>query len=117
MHDVRTPQLQEGKATQDAVTLLLEVHMREAGFSDPQRARAHSLWHDFRRAHPSRVVKPNVAAAAVEYAMIYVNDLRDITRADVARRYGVPVNSLVARYTQIREALRLDVRDPRYAVS
>lgn len=98
----------------DDVVTLLDARMREAGFSDAQRERARAIWSDFVSAHPQRVMKPEVAAAAVEYAIVFVHSLRGVTRAQVAKRYGVSLNALVSRYSQIREALRLDVRDPRY---
>ena len=112
--NARGPRSHEQDEAARAVLELLENRMREAGFSTRQLERARTLWSDFQITRRSRVLKPEVAAAAVEYAIVFVNDLRGVTRAQVARRYGVTVNSLVARYSQIRDALRLNIGDPRY---
>ena len=98
-----------------AVIVALEEGMREAGFSARQLDRARALWCDYRDGRRVRVVKPEVYAAAVEYAIALVHGLDGVTQASVARRYGVAPTSLSHRYGEIREALALEPGDPRYA--
>lgn len=98
----------------------LERSMREAGFSPALVASARTLWADFRErsgvatGELDRMQKPEVFAAAVEYAIALVHGLDGVTQAAVARRYGVAATSLSLRYGQIREALALRPGDPRY---
>jgi tetratricopeptide (TPR) repeat protein len=104
------------EATGDEVVLALERGMREAGFSAGQVERALALWTDFHDGRSIRVVKPEVYAAAIEYAIALVNDMHGlVTKASVARRYGVARQSLSTRFDQIRDALALEPGDPRYA--
>lgn len=100
----------------DAVRSRLEECMREVGYSATERAAAARLWADFVADKKPRVVKPAVFAAAVEYAIALVYDKPGMTQAAVARRYGVTPSSLGTRYSEIRSALELLPRDPRYAV-
>lgn len=101
----------------EAVLQVLRAGMDEAGFSDDQMARARAMWFDFREANRGlRVVKPEVFAAAVEYALCKVQCLEGITKASVARRYGVATASISSRYLEIRRALSLEPGDPRYAM-
>lgn len=98
-----------------AVLSALEQGMREAGFSSRQLASARALWADFQENHRVRVVKPEVYAAALEYAVAQVQGVSGVTKASVARRYGVGATSLANRYGEIRDALSLQPGDPRYA--
>ncbi len=105
-----------GQAEQGAEVLrALERGMREAGFSAGQVERARALWADFRDGRSVRIMKPEVYAAAVEYAIALVHGLHGVTQASIAKRYGVGRSSLVNRYSEIREALSLEPGDPRYA--
>jgi len=93
----------------------LERGMREAGFSARQVASARALWADFRQCGQPRIQKPEVFAAAVEYAIALLHGVDGVTQAAVAKRYGVAVGSISSRYGQIRETLDLEPGDPRYA--
>lgn len=99
----------------EAVLSALEERMREGGFSTRQLAGARSLWADFRESRPVRATKPEVYAAAIEYAIAQVHGVDGVTQASVARRYGVGTSSLCNRYGEIREALALVPGDPRYS--
>jgi Flp pilus assembly protein TadD len=114
------PGAQEGEpqkkpAAPQKVVRALERGMREAGFSPGQVASARALWTDFHDGRRPRVTKPEVYAAAVEYAIALVHGLHGVTKASVARRYGVAPGSLTTRYGEIRDALELTPGDPRYA--
>jgi tetratricopeptide (TPR) repeat protein len=98
-----------------SVRRAFETRMREAGFSARQVARARALWADFHETRRLRGKKPEVYAAAVEYAMAYIHGRRDATQAEVARRYGITPGSLSTRYVEIRDTLALRPNDPRYA--
>jgi hypothetical protein len=73
------------------------------------------MWADFREGRRIRVQKPEVYAAAVEYAICLVHGLGGVTKASVARRYGVAPTSVSSRYGEIRDALELEPGDGRYA--
>jgi tetratricopeptide (TPR) repeat protein len=98
-----------------SVRRAFETRMREAGFSARQVARARALWADFHGTRELRGKKPEVYAAAVEYAIACILGRRDATRAEVARRYGITPGSLSSRYVEIRDTLALQPNDPRYA--
>ncbi|MFW5925987.1 MAG: tetratricopeptide repeat protein [Myxococcota bacterium] len=98
-----------------AVLSALEQRMRAAGFTHRQLAGARALWADYREGRRVRVVKPEVYAAALEYAIAQVHGVNGVTQASVARRYGVGTSSLATRYGEIRDALALQPNDPRYA--
>ncbi len=99
------------------IVRLLERQMTAAGFTPRQLERARALWMDFRDGRHVRVQKPEVVAAAIEYAISIVHGIDGVTRADVARRYGVGAASVSSRWLEIRDALALRPGDPRYAVS
>ncbi len=113
----RSPRTTPSRGPSHEVLRVLERGMREAGFSPGQLERARALWTDFRDGRRIRVVKPEVFAAAVEYAIALVHGLHGVTQASVARRYGVAPASLSNRYGEIRDALALRPGDPRYASS
>ncbi|MEM1418871.1 MAG: tetratricopeptide repeat protein [Myxococcota bacterium] len=98
-----------------AVRKVFEREMRGAGFSLRQVERARALWDDFGRGRRLRMKKPEVYAAAIEYAMAVVLRRRGATQASIARRYGIATTSLSSRYGEIRDALELRPGDPRYA--
>ncbi|MGB5810497.1 MAG: tetratricopeptide repeat protein [Polyangiales bacterium] len=101
----------------DLVVEMLQTKMREAGFSRAEIDRAKQLWDDMQDRCALRVTKPEVLAAALEYAIAVVERRPGCTQAEVARRYGVAPTSVSARFAQIRNALALRPGDPRYAAS
>lgn len=101
----------------DRVAETVELKMGEAGYSRDEIARATQLWSDMQAHCALRVTKPEVLAAALEYAIAVVEQRPGCTQAEVARRYGVAPTSVSARFAQIRNALALRPGDPRYAAS
>lgn len=97
-----------------AVRETFERQMRAAGFSTEQVARARALWRDFRTMRSVRVGKPEVYAAAIEYAIAMVVQRRGSSQAKIAERYGVATTSLSGRFQEIQLALGLIPGDPRY---
>ena len=100
--------------SKDAVATLLERHLEEAGFTEGQVASARALWADYRHERAPRVKKPEVLAAALHLALAFVLGERRVTKASIARRYGVAPGSVSSRYADIRDALLLRPGDPRY---
>lgn len=98
-----------------AVRGAFEREMRAAGFTPRQLARARALWDDFNERKSVRARKPEVYAAAVEFAIATLDPSRRPTQAGVARRYGIAAGTLRARYLELRETLDLVPDDPRYA--
>ncbi len=89
--------------------------MSAAGVSDTLRLRAERLWHDYRAERPNvRVAKPEVHAAALEYAVSVVHGIHGITQSGLAKRYGVSSTAVASRYTDMRATLKLELGDPRY---
>jgi hypothetical protein len=101
----------------DRVAETVQRKMGEAGFSRAEIERATQLWSDMQAHCELRVTKPEVLAAALEYAIAVVEQRPGCTQAEVARRYGVAPTSVSARFAQIRNALALRPGDPRYAAS
>jgi len=101
----------------DRVAEMVQRKMGEAGFSRAEIERATQLWSDMQAHCALRVTKPEVLAAALEYAIAVVEQRPGCTQAEVARRYGVAPTSVSARYAQIRNALALRPGDPRYAAA
>lgn len=101
----------------DPVVETVQRKMNEAGFSRAEIERATQLWSDMQAHCELRVTKPEVLAAALEYAIAVVERRPGCTQAEVARRYGVAAASVSARFAQIRNALALRPGDPRYAAS
>lgn len=99
----------------DLVAETVQLKMSEAGFSRAEIERATQLWSDMQAHCALRVTKPEVLAAALEYAIAVVEQRPGCTQAEIARRYGVAPNSVSARFAQIRNALALRPGDPRYA--
>lgn len=89
--------------------------MAQAGFTETQRACAHRLWSDFIAGRKLRIQRPEIYAAAVEYAIALLHRREGATQASIAQRYGVAPASLSSRYSEIRSALSLRPADPRYA--
>jgi tetratricopeptide (TPR) repeat protein len=101
----------------DLVAETVQLKMGEAGFSRAEIDRATQLWSDMQAHCELRVTKPEVLAAALEYAIAVVEQRPGCTQAEIARRYGVAPTSVSARFAQIRNALALRPGDPRYAAS
>ena len=101
----------------DRVAETVHRKMGEAGYSRDEIERATQLWSDMQAQCELRVTKPEVLAAALEYAIAVVERRPGCTQAEVARRYGVAPTSVSARFAQIRNALALRPGDPRYAAS
>jgi tetratricopeptide (TPR) repeat protein len=101
----------------DRVAETVQLKMSEAGFSRAEIERAKQLWSDMQAHCDIRVTKPEVLAAALEYAIAVVERRPGCTQAQIARRYGVAPTSVSARFAQIRNALALRPGDPRYAAS
>lgn len=101
----------------DRVAETVQCKMNEAGYSRAEIERATQLWSDMQAHCELRVTKPEVLAAALEYAIAVVERRPGCTQAEVARRYGVAATSVSARFAQIRNALALRPGDPRYAAS
>ncbi len=99
----------------DPVVASIQVKMREAGYTREQIERAKQLWADMQDRCDLRVTKPEVLAAALEYAIAVVERRPGCTQAEIARRYGVAATSVSTRFVQIRNALALRPGDPRYA--
>lgn len=101
-------------APPDQVARLLAARMREAGWTHELVARAQALWVDFCDGRELRLKKPEVYAAAIEYAIAKVDE-KNVTQAELARRYGVAAGSISSRYGEIRSSLALVPGDPRYS--
>jgi tetratricopeptide (TPR) repeat protein len=119
----RTKRTERESSRDDArepVLELLERVMREGGFTSEHLARARRLWLDYRttrdRERAFRAPKPDVCAAAIEYAIARLHGLDGVTRASVARRYGVSARSVSERFDDIQVVLALKPDDPRYAL-
>ncbi len=99
------------------VARLLEEGMGAAGFSKADVSAARALWSDYWRAREPRLKRPEICAAAVHYAVVVMQGLGGVTRAAVARHYGVPARSIASRFGEIERVLALEPHDPRYLPS
>lgn len=98
-----------------AVLRALERGMQSGGAPHVLLGRAEQVWRDYRARRPNvRVSKPEVHAAALEYAVSVMHGITGVTQTGVAKRYGVSSTALASRYTDIRATLALEVGDPRY---
>lgn len=80
-----------------------------------QRARARMLARDVVRRFPaSELAATSIVAAAIAYAILYV-DLLPLSQAEVAASFRVSVSSLRARFGELRTELALTPGDDRYA--
>jgi tetratricopeptide (TPR) repeat protein len=104
-------------ANRDPVARLLASAMPQAGFSPEHVHRAQALWDDFHGRRAPRVAKPAVYAAAIEYAIAKVHNVRGVTQAELGHRYGVAPATISSRYAEIRSALALVPGDPRYSAA
>jgi len=89
--------------------------LASSGAPEVLKSRAELVWRDYRAQRPDlRVGKPEVHAAALEYAVSIMHGITGITQSGIAKRYGVSSTSLASRYSDIRSLLALQVGDPRY---
>lgn len=102
-------------AAEAAVLKLLEEAMRAGGFSPDQIESAQTIWEDYACERGVGTKRAEVCAAAVHFAMLQVLDIRGITKAAIAERYGVSPKSVSTRFADIQSALELRQGDPRYA--
>lgn len=98
----------------DEVTRILLSEMHEGGFSPAQIDRALRLYASYRSGTggPSRrasAAKPRVVAAALEYATARLEQVRGVTRASVARRYGVTPRAVSDRLGDLEGALAMTI--------
>lgn len=99
----------------DPVLPIIGDAMREGGFTREHVARARRLWADYRETRGSwELLKPDVCAAALEYAIARLHGLDGVTRASVARRYGVSASAIADRFDDMQVVLALRPADPRY---
>jgi tetratricopeptide (TPR) repeat protein len=104
-----------GEGVDGDVLRALSSGMASTGAPDTLIGRAERLWRDYRARRPDvRVSKPEVHAAALEYAVSVLHGLAGVTQSGVAKRYGVSSTAVSSRYTDIRVTLALTVGDPRY---
>jgi tetratricopeptide (TPR) repeat protein len=93
----------------------LERGMQASGAPAALLSRAEKVWRDYRARRPRvRVAKPEVHAAALEYAVSVMHGITGVTQTGIAKRYGISSTALASRYTDMRSALELKVGDPRY---
>jgi tetratricopeptide (TPR) repeat protein len=99
----------------DPVLPIIQDAMREGGFTREHVSRARRLWNDYRETRGSwELLKPDVCAAALEYAIARLHGLDGVTRASVARRYGVSASAIADRFDDMQVVLALRPADPRY---
>ncbi len=109
------PSARHASASQDAVELAIALGMTEAEASQADIARAQALWAAFRADGRPRVQKPEVLAAAVDYALACVVDGHRLDRLRFAEHYGVSTSALSARLRQLVSCLDLVESDPRFS--
>jgi tetratricopeptide (TPR) repeat protein len=111
-----TPPAATGMQDDDRdVMRALERGMQAGGAPLALLGRAEKVWRDYRARRPKvRVSKPEVHAAALEYAVSIMHGITGVTQTGLAKRYGVSSTALASRYTDIRATLDLTVGDPRY---
>lgn len=111
----RDPHKPTPKKRTDAVMKVLARKMLQSGLPDSLLQVALALWTDYRATKQARIIKPEAYAAAVEYAIVCMNGVSEVTRASIAKRYGVAAHTVTNRYNDLREHLALRPHDPRYA--
>lgn len=115
--DIAPPRQSGSWPPVDAVRGVFVAKMKGAGFSEAELLSAHRIWDDFTSRRRVRVQKPATLAAAVEYAVALIHVRRGATQAVIAARYGISPTSLSQRYCELRDALELTPRDPRYRLT
>lgn len=99
----------------DPVTGALRFGMAGSAAATEDIERAEALWLAFRAQASPRVRKPEVLAAAVDYALACTVDGHTLGSQRFAEHYGVSVSAMRARVRQIVSALDLEASDPRFA--
>jgi tetratricopeptide (TPR) repeat protein len=113
--DPRHSRADAGAENDRDVLRALERGMQSGGAPPALLSRAEKVWRDYRARRPRvRVSKPEVHAAALEYAVSVMHGITGVTQTGVAKRYGISSTALASRYTDMRSALELKVGDPRY---
>lgn len=113
----RDPRHARADATENDRDVLraLERGMQAGGAPPALLSRAEKVWRDYRARRPRvRVAKPEVHAAALEYAVSVMHGITGVTQTGVAKRYGISSTALASRYTDMRATLDLTIGDPRY---
>ena len=87
---------------------LLGDQMPVAGFSPEQVVNGRMLWRDFYQTHQPRIGKAGVWAAAVEYAIGWIEGWSEQTQQAVGRHYGVSPASVSNRFGELLDRF-LDV--------
>ncbi|NKB68772.1 MAG: hypothetical protein GKR89_17035 [Candidatus Latescibacteria bacterium] len=80
---------------------LLGEQMPAAGFSPEQVVNGRMLWRDFYQTHQPRIGKTGVWAAAVEYAIGWIEGWSEQTQQVVGRHYGVSPASVSNRFGEL----------------
>lgn len=91
----------------EAVSHVLRLKMREAGYGATEIEVAHALWEEFSAQVTVRMQKPEVMAAAVEYTFSRHELRAEPKRSEVAERYGVSTRSVASRSSEIARELGL----------
>jgi tetratricopeptide (TPR) repeat protein len=115
--DVMTPRSRvhdDAGTAPSAVERLLATALSTTGRTTDDVERARTLWRDYERVARPVLGRPDVLAAAIEYALARVDGSR-VKQRDIAERHGISISSLQTRYAAIRSLLRLQPRDSRYA--
>jgi tetratricopeptide (TPR) repeat protein len=103
------------RSLDDDVMRALEREMQATGAPAVLVSRAALVWRDYLSQRPNvRVAKPEVHAAALEYAVSLMHAMHGVTQSGIAKRYGVSSAAVSSRYVDIRSTLNLEVGDPRY---
>jgi tetratricopeptide (TPR) repeat protein len=106
---------EDGNENDRDVLRALERGMQAGGAPPALLSRAEKVWRDYRARRPRvRVAKPEVHAAALEYAVSVMHGITGVTQTGLAKRYGISSTALASRYTDMRSALELTIGDPRY---
>ena len=107
--------LKRSTQSDDDVLTVLALGLEESGAPDVLKSRAERVWRDYRAQRPNvRVGKPEVQAAALQYALSIMYGITGVTQSGLAKRYGVSSTAVASRYSDIRTTLDLEVGDPRY---
>lgn len=100
----------------DGVERLLTSTMPKAGLSLERVGAAIQMWLEFRITlgrHPLNVRKPQVWAAALDYAVRKIN-FQELTQKQIAAMYGISESALRARFNDLVETLDIMPCDYRY---
>ncbi len=100
----------------DAVESSLIAHTRALDWPIPLTARGLHMWLEYRIAlgrRPLSVRRPDSWAGALAYAVGKIN-LSSPSRAEIARQFGISMQSLDHQYTELVQVLDLMPADYRY---